>query len=121
MDDPTGKNHPSYDDSLFATVAPEYATSEVLLGSTYRKLILDMHDNQIDLEQIPSLSCNIPANNGGQELWDEILFQSGGLASPARSGQQGARVFRQLMPFVPQVGRYACVLGRRRNRWYPAN
>lgn len=121
ISDPADENHSSYADSIFATVAPEYATSEVLLGSTYRKLVLDMHDREIDLERIPSLAGAIPNSFGGQTLWDELLFQGGGLASPARSGQRGAEVFRQLMPLIPEIGRYACVLGRVRSRWYPAN
>lgn len=119
LNDPAEKNHTSYTSSLFDTVAPEWANSEVLLGSTYRKLILNLHDREIDLEQIPRLPTQFPLGNGGPALWDDLLLQEGGLASPARS--RGSMAFRQLMPLVPQVGRYACVLGRVRSRWFPAN
>ncbi|WP_124681846.1 hypothetical protein [Candidatus Viridilinea mediisalina] len=119
--DPADQNHLLYADSIFTTVAPEYSTSEVLLGSTYRKLVLDKHDREIDLEQISSLAGSLPPTTGEPNIWDELLFQGGGLASPARSGQRGSVVFRQLMPLIPEIGRYACVLGRVRNRWYPAN
>jgi hypothetical protein len=121
IDEPTkqGIVHPSYANSLFTTEAPEWSTGEVLLGSVYRKLILGVHDNIVNLEHIPTLAGKLAPE---QELWSSLLLDRGGLASPLKSGQRGTRPFRQLMPFVPHVARHACVVGSAsKRRWNPGN
>src|SRR5262245_8866983 len=95
LGEPSLNNHPAYTDSLFTTEAPEWSTGEVLLGSVYRKLVLGIHDNAVDLEQIVNLPEEFPAE---REVWSTLLLERGGLASPLKSGQRGARPFRQLMP-----------------------
>ena len=121
IDEPTkqGNVHTSYTNSLFTTEAPEWSTGEVLLGSVYRKLILGVHDNIVNLEQIPALPGKLAPEEG---LWSSLLLDRGGLASPLKSGQRGTRPFRQLMPFVPHVARHACVVGNAgKRRWNPGN
>jgi hypothetical protein len=120
--DPTKHRHPAYANSLFSAVAPEYSTGEVLLGSAYRKLLLEMRDSEVDLELVASLPARVPSVFGGQELWRDLIFARGGIESPLRGGQYGSALSRQLMPIVPPVARVACVLGKKpRSRWYPAN
>jgi hypothetical protein len=119
LNDPSRNNHPAYNDSLFTTEAPEWSTGEVLLGSVYRKLLLGIHDNVVDLEEIVNLPLDFQAE---REVWSMLLLERGGLASPLKSGQHGARPFRQLMPLVPHVAKHACVVGRLgKNRWFPGN
>lgn len=118
---PTSRRHPAYDDSIFTTEAPEYSTSEVLLGSAYRDLVLDEHDKDVDLGKLPDLVNEFPANTGGRPVWELMLSQQGGIASPMLSGQKGLTRFRQLMPLVPRVAHHACVRGGLRGRWFPAN
>lgn len=126
LDDPTGrrrggKNHPSYDNSIFATVAPEYSIGEVLLGSAYRGLLLMRPERDVDLQKIDDLPETFSNDLGGPELWSVLLKQEqGGLASPVRGGQKSTRL-PQLMPLVPQIAYHACVLGKVRSRWNPFN
>jgi len=125
---PTSRTHPVYKNSMFTVEAAEYATGEVLLGSVYRKLLLDIHDAKIDLAKVPALKDKLDrviaqsspmfASAG---LGQALLLEAGGLASPQKSGQQGLQPLRSLMPIVPQVARHACVIGRVRSRWYPGN
>lgn len=109
--------HPSYRDSILAPVAPEYATGEVLLGATYRKLLLGVSEASIDLSRINALAGYLdPA-----DAWQDLLRTPGGLGSPPLGGQ-GSNPPPQLMPLVPEIGRYAAVLGERpRRRWEPGN
>ena len=120
IEEPTLKRniHAAYSDSMFTTEAPEMSTGEVLLGSVYRKLIFDLHDNSVDLSLIESLPSAFVTES---ELWSSLLLERGGLASPLKSGQRGPRPFRQLMPLVPQVAKHACVLGSHGRRWFPGN
>src|SRR6266566_6978981 len=126
LDDPTGRgrgerNHPSYDNSILATVAPEYSIGEVLLGSAYRGLLLMRAERDVDLEKIDGLPDIFSHDLGGPGLWRTLLKQEqGGLASPVRGGQKTIRL-PQLMPLVPQIAYHACVLGRVRSRWNPWN
>src|SRR5215212_9093161 len=108
--DPSKHRHKAYENSLFSTVAPEYATGEVLLGSAYRMLLLGMRDSEVDLEHVPAVPGQVPQGFGDIALWDELLFGPGGIDSPLRGGQYGSALSRQLMPIVPPVARTACVL-----------
>lgn len=119
---PSESSHAAYADSLFSPPAAEYATSEVLMGGVYRKLITGTPENEVDLEEIPDLVGSIPATRGDARLWRAVLLELGGISSPARSGQRRSRPIPQLMPIVPEVARHACVLGRKgKNRWTPGN
>ncbi len=120
-DDPAKKNHEAYKDSLFTFTAPEYSTAEVLLGSLYRKLLLGVHDKDVDLENVSTLIDDLGKQWHREDIAEFLLEQRGGLASPIRSGQRGSVPYPQLMPLVPQIARYACVLGKKRNRWYPGD
>ena len=119
------KEHGAYDKSILSPVAPEYTTGEVLLGATYRKLLLGKQEADVDLNDIDTL----PNGLAPQQMWQSILIKSKeGLASPSLSGQRGTPSGQrdtpppQLMPFVPEIARYGCVLGRRRrSRWDPGN
>ena len=116
-------NHPAYDKAIFATVAPEYSTGEVLLGSAYRGLLFERKEKDIDLEEIYRLPNAFPEDVGGPELWRTLLLhEREGIASPMRGGQSKSKFLPQLMPLTPQIAYYACVLGRRgRSRWNPSN
>lgn len=113
---------------MLTVEAAEYVTAEVLLGSVYRKLLLDIRDAAVDLSQIPSLADKLnrvigelSPSLGSAGLGQSLLLETGGIASPQKSGQQGAQPLRSLMPIVPQVARHACVIGRVRGRWNPGN
>jgi hypothetical protein len=122
MGRPSERSHPAYVDSLFSPTAPEYSTSEVLLGGVYRKLITATPENDVDLEAIPEIVRSIPAARGDARLWRSILLELGGIASPARSGQRRSKPIPQLMPIIPEAARRGCVLGRKgKNRWTPGN
>ncbi len=119
-EDPT-KLHEAYDGSFLTTVRPEYSTGEVLLGSAYRRLLLNKHDREVDLEDItrlPGHLATIPLES--EAMWKGLFLERSGLASPPPAGQQ-KHGLRQLMPLVPEIGRYACVLGKKRDRWYPGS
>lgn len=119
LGDPSVHVHPAFTDSLFTTEAPEWSTGEVLLGSVYRKLILDTHDNAVNLANIVRLPEQFVPD---QAIWSSLLLERGGLASPLKSGQRGARPFRQLMPLVPRIATHACVVGSiGKRRWFPGN
>src|SRR4051812_47610583 len=106
--DPTGIMHDAYKDSLLTVEAAEYATSEVLLGSVYRKLLLDMRDAAIDLTKISELKdkldrafIEVDPVFSSAALAQLLLLDVGGVSSPQRSGQQGLQPLRSLMPIVP--------------------
>jgi hypothetical protein len=126
--DPTGRIHPTYRQSMLTVEAAEYATGEVLLASSYRKLLLDIRDASIDLARIPQLKDNLDRAFAQAEpalasagLAQALLLEAGGVASPQKSGQQGLQPLRSLMPIVPEIARHACVIGRVRSRWNPGN
>lgn len=122
LSEPGRHTHPAYNTSLFNTVAPEYATSEVLLGSAYRRLLLGKNDSSVDLEYISEVPGQVPVEFGSKHLWEMLLLESGGMVSPAKGGQKGSIILHQLMPVIPEIARYGCVLGKYgRSRWYPGN
>jgi hypothetical protein len=108
------KTHAAYEGSVLWPFAPEWTTGEVLLGSAYRKLLLGVAETRVDRAQIGSLPSRLPAD----EPWEVLLNGPGGLFSPPLGKEAGQP---QLMPLVPEIARYACVLGRPRGRWDPAN
>lgn len=108
--------------------AAEYATSEVLLASAYRKLLLDTNDASVDLARLTDFAKELNQTFARadtllaqENLANQLLFENGGIGSPQKSGQLGLQVLRSLMPIVPQVGRHAGVIGKVRNRWNPGN
>ena len=105
---------PAYAKSILAPIAPEYTTGEVLLGASYRKLLLGRTDAEVDLEQIPTMTAQLAPPT----VWPVILWP-GALSSPVRGGQARTHELPQLMPLVPRIAAYACVLGKRRSRWDP--
>ena len=112
------KEHVAYKDSILSSVAPEYTTGEVLLGAMYRKLLLGKQEANVDLKDIDTLPDRLAPQ---QQEWKSILKSKEGLASPSLSGQ-GSTPPPQLMPLVPEIARYGCVLGGRpRSRWDPGN
>lgn len=128
LEDPTGRIHQSYKQSMLTVEAAEYATGEVLLASVYRKLLLDIRDASIDLARIPQLKDNldrafaqVDPSFASAGLAQTLLLEAGGVASPQKSGQQGLQPLRSLMPIVPEIARHACVIGRVRSRWNPGN
>lgn len=116
---PTRITHPAYDGSFLTSARPEYSTGEVLLGSAYRRLLLDYHDREVDLEDINQLPERLSKGlRSSGDMWRSLFLERNGLASPPPGGPQ-KHGLPQLMPLVPEIGRYACVLGKKRDRWYP--
>lgn len=105
--------HDAYEQSMFAPSAPEYSTGEVLLGATYRKLILNIPERDVKLENLPLLADQVQADLG---VGEELFASDGALVSPP---PERSVVRLQLMPLTPEVARHACVLGIRPNRWDP--
>ncbi len=109
------KDHERYRDSILVPVAPEWATGEVLLGGAYRKLLLGVPESVVDRREISGLPSNLPRPS----LWSDLFSRTSGLQSPpSRKETLG---LPQLMPYVPEIARYAGVLGQPRNRWDPGN
>ena len=113
---------PAYEQSILDFPAPEYVTGEVILGSTYRQLLVATHDASIDLQGIANMPQTLSQVQGSppEDVWRHVLLGVGGLASPQPSGRHGSPL-PQLMPLVPQIGNHACVLGRPRGRANPGN
>jgi hypothetical protein len=109
------KEHPRYRESIFVPVAPEWATGEVLVGAAYRKLLLNVSEAIVDREHVKSLSRELDPS----DAWDELFKLPTGLASPP--SPRDTLKLPQLMPLVPSIARYACVLGTPRGRWDPGN
>jgi hypothetical protein len=119
---PTKSRHPVYDESMLYSTAPEWSTGEVLLASAYRRLILDVSESEVNLDNIDQVPALMPEETGGPEAWSRLLTQRGGIASPLKHGQYSSLASRQLMPLVPSIARIAGVLGKRpRSRWNPSN
>ncbi len=113
---PGGKAHPAYESSALWPVAPEWTTGEVLLAASYRTLLLGVSEATVDRADIEGLRSRMPID----EPWEALLGRASGLASPPL-GRERRQSEPQLMPFVPQIARYAGVLGRPRGRWDPGN
>ena len=113
--------HDHYKNSMLWGVAPQYATSEVLMGGAYREFVVEHSDGAIALERILEIPASIGLVGGELEAWQELLRSPGGLASPSPAGQKSRDGTRQsqLMPLVPEVARHANVLGSPGHRWRP--
>jgi hypothetical protein len=109
------KDHERYRDSILAPVAPEWATGEVLLSGAYRKLLLGVSESSVDRRQLQSLSNDLPR----PALWADLFAHAAGLQSPPSKKEMLG--LAQLMPYVPEIARYAGVLGQPRHRWDPGN
>lgn len=108
---PWKKSHAAYDEAIFAVGrAPEFATAEVLLASTYRAVGFDSHRER----EVPAAgrafdkASTKPAQPGhgriGVETWRTVLH--GALQSP-KLKQQSAKRFLQLSPVVPDAALYS--------------
>lgn len=109
------KDHERYRDSVLVPVAPEWATGEVLLSGAYRKLLLGINEAGVDRRELQDL----PGRLQRPSLWSELFTHPSGLQSPP--SKKETLGLWQLMPYVPEVARYAGVLGQPRNRWDPGN
>lgn len=109
------KDHERYRDSILVPVAPEWATGEVLLSGAYRKLLLGVSESAVDRRQIQRLATVLPR----PALWSELFTHNSGLQSPPSKKEMLG--LAQLMPYVPEIARYAGVLGQPRHRWDPGN
>lgn len=113
-----------YDYSILALPAPEYYTGEVILGSTYRALLLGVSEADINLENVPRIPELLSRATGiDQEVWARIILEGAdGLASPQPRGRWARGTWLpQLVPLVPQVAAHACAIGAQRSRGNPAN
>jgi hypothetical protein len=123
-DHPWSSSHPAYDGSaLNIRPAPEFATAEVIVASTYRASGFERHAEG----HVPSLGSRFDKasakgdkeNRGAHvstELWRTILY--GALESP-KQPNQSARRFLQLCPIVPDVALYSGSARLSANSWNP--
>jgi hypothetical protein len=109
------KDHERYRDSILVPVAPEWATGEVLLSGAYRKLLLGVGESGVDRRELQDLPGKLPR----PPLWLDLFSHPSGLQSPP--SKKETLGLAQLMPYVPEIARYAGVLGQPRNRWDPGN
>ncbi len=109
------KDHERYRESILAPVAPEWATGEVLLSGAYRTLILGVPESRVDRRDIARLPSSLPHTH----VWSELLTHRSGFHSPP--SKKETLGLPQLMPYVPEIARYAGVLGQPRSRWDPGN
>ena len=108
-------DHARYRESVLFPVAPEWSIGETVLGAAYRKLLLGVSEAVVDRRDV----LGLPAKLSHPSVWDSLLTASAGLGSPPSKKEKLG--LPQLMPFVPEVARYACVLGQPRHRWDPGN
>lgn len=110
--------------SILALPAPEYYTGEVILGSTYRALLLGVSEANINLEDVQRLPDLLSQATGiAPEVWSRIVLEGAdGLASPQPRGRWARGTWLpQLAPLVPQIAAHACAIGAQRSRGNPAN
>lgn len=109
------KDHKScYQSSVLFPVAPEYSTGEVLLAGAYRRLVLGIRDQEVDRADIDRILLGAPDK---PEL-HALIELPNGIRSAVPKKDRGNK---QLMPLVPEIARYAGVLGQPRNRWEPGH
>jgi hypothetical protein len=124
LESPWLKSHKAYDTSwLNIRPAPEFATAEVVVASTYRKVGFDGYSEKV----VPAAgrafdkASNRTTNQFGrdrvsQETWRTILH--GVLESPKQPNQSAKR-FLQLCPVVPDVALYSGSARNSANSWDP--
>ncbi len=113
---PFERNHLGYDESCLSLgVQPEYATSDVLLGSCYRALqLVAVQEREVNLEDVNQLPERLGGHSGPVEMW-QFVFENA-LRSPVRPRER--RPLPQLVPVVPSLGKFSGVLGgTNRSRW----
>ena len=117
------KAHPAYKDSAFAIrPAPEFATSEVVLSSTYRAVgFSGFSEKKVieagrEFQKKASLSGAPPLGGVSNDTWTTVIFHA--LASPKQSKQSTRRVL-QMSPLVPDANLYSGSARLAGNPWNP--
>ena len=109
---------------------PEYATGEVVLASTYRKI--GFSESGISEKKVYTNGTELERNlrrrkrpNGknddshvGFELWGSIIHEA--IKSPKKPQQSESR-FLQISPLVPDASLYSSTSRVRGNSWNPGN
>lgn len=121
---PWKKTHRIYENSAFnIRPAPEFATAEVMLASTYRASgFAGHHESDVPRtgRALDKASTRVRARNQvgsvSAETWHLILH--GALQSP-KQPKQSARRFLQLCPMVPAVALYSGSARLSGNSWDP--
>lgn len=121
---PWARSHPAYDTSAInIRPAPEFATAEVVVASTYRAVGFhsiaegDVPTAGRDLDKQSMKRRPSPAGIGiGPDTWRTILH--GALESP-KMPNQSSRRFLQLCPIVPDVALYSGSARLSGNSWNP--
>lgn len=110
-----------YRNSSFDPPAPEYSVGEVLVGAAYRGLNLGIHENRVELDAAEDLPIKLAEKSKlSEEEWRQVLLDvDRGLGSPPFRKQPAK--LTPISPFVPEIGRYSCVLGTADRRWNPYN
>jgi hypothetical protein len=123
-DSPWGKSQQAYENSaLNMRPAPEFATAEVIVASTYRASGFEGHAEG----QVPTWGSKFDKASAkgdkadrdthvGPDMWRTILY--GALESP-KQPNQSARRFLQLCPIVPDVALYSGSARLSTNSWNP--
>lgn len=118
---PWRTSHVAYEKAFFVmSPAPEFATAEVLLASTYRASGFAGHsETKVPVagrafDKASSKSTHKKAGRIGAEAWKTILH--GALQSP-KQRQQSSRRFLQLSPVVPDTSLYSGSARLAGNSW----
>ena len=128
---PFAKDCKEYEHSfLDLSPKPEYATGEVVLASTYRKIGFSdsgisekkVYTNGTELERNLRRQKSPNGNDNGQhvgfELWDSIIHEA--IKSPKKPQQSESR-FLQISPLVPDACLYSTTSRVRGNSWNPGS
>lgn len=125
MEKPWARSHSTYDASSFAIrPAPEFATSEVVIASLYRKAGFPGYreaevpraGRELDRSALRPPRRQDGSSRISPDTWRTILH--GALQSP-RQTNQSARRFLQLSPVVPDVALYSGSARLAGNPWDP--
>lgn len=121
---PWANSHACYENSAInMRPAPEFATAEVVVASTYRAVGFDAHPEGSvpaagrELDKLSRKDVSLNGHDGAsQETWRTILH--GALESP-KQPNQSARRFLQLSPIIPDVALYSGSARLSGNSWNP--
>lgn len=123
LSSPWTTSHPAYRGSAFGiNPAPEFATAEVILASTYRACGFAGHSEKSvpewgrKFERFARKNSAKKANTISQDTWRTILHSA--LESP-KQPKQSARRFLQMCPIVPDVALYSGSARTTGNSWDP--